>query len=282
VEVNACPTLGNKNVVIPNWNPMYAISWLAKRSAAESNPEICDYVFYENLDGVYQFVPLSVLKESTPLVKYHHTPSSRNPDTGGLFMKKEFYNILSYSVNSRGDKMREIASGVYSNNAISLDILGKRANMEIYAYFSQHKRVPSISKQPLIPAVTDDLSLNIGSYQKLLPKHSYRYDGIEDNDELEFVSTRRQSQINSFRTHALTIDVNGDSRRRVGEIVNIDLPAVENPKNKDEWVDPMMSGRYMITSILHEIGDGSYTMKMEVVKDGYDEKLSVVQNFGDN
>jgi hypothetical protein len=80
----------------------------------------------------------------------------------------------------------------------------------------------------------------------------------------------------------LTIDVNGDSRRRVGEIVNIDLPAVENPKNKDEWVDPMMSGRYMITSILHEIGDGSYTMKMEVVKDGYDEKLSVVQNFGDN
>lgn len=278
-EVNACPTLGTKTVIIPNWNPMYAISWLAKRAAAEENPDMCDYVFYENLEGDYQFVPLSFLKKSDALVRYHHTPSSRNPETGGVFMKKEFYNILSYSVTSRGDKMREIASGVYSNNALSLDLLGKRANMEIYSYFSQRKRVPTISKEPLIPVVADTLSLDIGAYQKFFPKHSFKYDGIEDNDELEVVSTRRQSLMNSFRTHSLVLDVYGDSRRRVGEIVDIDLPAIENPKNKDEWVDPMLSGRYMITSILHEIGDGSYTMKMEVVKDGYDEKLSVTQTF---
>lgn len=280
VEVNACPTLGNRNIVIPNWNPMFAISWLAKRSAAEYSPDMCDYVFYENLDGAYQFLPLSLLKSKPPQIKYHHTPTARNPETGGVFMKKEFYNILSYSVISRGDKMREIAAGVYSNNAIALDILTKRANMEIYAYFNQRKRVPTISDYPLIPIMSDDLSLNIGAYQKFLPKHSFRYNGIEDNDELELVSTRRQSLMNVFRTHTLNIDVNGDSRRRVGEVVNIDIPAVENPKNKDEWFDPFLSGKYMVTSILHEIGDGSYTMKMEAVKDGYDDKLSDTQSFG--
>ena len=79
----------------------------------------------------------------------------------------------------------------------------------------------------------------------------------------------------------MTIDVNGDSRRRAGEIVKIDIPSVENPKNKDDWFDPFLSGKYMITSILHEIGDGSYTMKMEVMKDGYDEKLSDQQSFED-
>ena len=280
VEVNACPTLGKRNIIIPNWNPMYAISWLAKRSAAEYSPEMCDYVFFENLEGTYQFLPLSLLKSRTPSVKYHHTPTARNPETGGIYMKKEFFNILSYSVNSRGDKMREIASGVYSNNAVSLDILGKRANMEIYAYFSQRKRIPTISEHPLVPTLSDDLSLNIGAYQKFFPKHSFKYDGVEDNDELEIVSTRRQSQMNAFRTHSLTIDVNGDSRRRAGEIVSIDIPSVENPKNKDDWFDPFLSGKYMITSILHEIGDGSYNMKMEVMKDGYDEKLADQQSFG--
>lgn len=280
VESNACPTLGKRNIVVPNWNPMYAISWLAKRSAAEYSPEICDYVFYENLEGVYQFLPLSLLKSKTPQIKYHHTPTARNSETGGIFMKKEFYNILSYSVNGRGDKIREISSGVYSNNAVSIDVLGKRANMEIYSYFAQRKRIPTISDYPLVPVLSDDLSLNIGSYQKLFPKHSFRYDSVEDNDELEMVSTRRQSQMNVFRTNTLTLDVNGDSRRRVGEVVHIDIPAVENPKNKDDWFDPLLSGKYMITSILHEIADGSYTMKMEVVKDGYDEKLSNQSSFG--
>jgi hypothetical protein len=35
VAVNACPTLGNRNIIVPNWNPMYTVSWLAKRSSAE-------------------------------------------------------------------------------------------------------------------------------------------------------------------------------------------------------------------------------------------------------
>jgi len=279
IDVNACPTLGKKNIIIPNWNPMYAISWLGKRSAAEYSPEMCDYVFYQDLDGTYQFVPISLLKAKAPVVKYHHTPTARNQETGGVFMKKEFYNILSYSVNSRGDKMREVAAGVYSNNALAIDILGKRTNMEIYSYFNQRKRIPTISDNPLIPILDDDLSLEIGSYQKLYPKHSFRYDGVEDNDELELISTRRQSQVNVFRTHNLTIVVNGDSRRRVGEIVSIDIPSVENPKNKDDWFDPLLSGKYMITSILHEIGDGSYNLKMEVMKDGYDEKLASQQSF---
>jgi hypothetical protein len=36
----------------------------------------------------------------------------------------------------------------------------------------------------------------------------------------------------------------------------------------------------MITAILHELGDGDYTMKMELVKDGYDERIPDVQTFG--
>jgi len=279
LDVNACPTLGNRNIVIPNWNPMYAINWLAKRSAAEEMPEACDYVFFESLDGEYQFVPLSILKEQPPVVKYHHTPTARNPTTGQIFMKKEFYNILSYMVSDRGDKMREIVAGVYGNNAVALDIVGKRMDTAIYTYNTQRDRVPTISKYPLISKLKDDLSENVTAYQKLYPKHSFRYDTVEDNDELHQVSTRRQSQMNQFRTNTLTITVNGDSRRRVGEIVSVDIPSVEDPKNKDDWYDPYLSGNYMITAIVHEIGHGDYTMKMELAKDGYDEQIPEVQSF---
>lgn len=280
IEVNACPTLGNRNIVVPNWNPMYAVSWLAKRSSAEVMPEACDYVFFESLDGQYQFMPLSLLKKQESIVKYHHTPTSRNPETGEIFMKKEFYNILSFSIGGRGDKMREVVSGVYGNNAVALDIVGKQAETEVYTYFTHRDRIPTISKYPLVSKISDIYSENVTAYQKYYPKHSYKYDTVQDNDELHIVSTRRQSQMNQFRTNTLTIIVNGDSRRRVGEIVSVDIPSTEDPKGKDDWYDPYLSGRYMITAILHEIGDGDYTMKMELVKDGYDERIPDVQTFG--
>ena len=280
VEVNACPTLGNRNIVVPNWNPMYAVSWLAKRSAAETIPEACDYVFYENLNGDYQFMPLSLLKQRKSIVKYHHTPTARNPETGELFLKKEFYNILSFAIGGRGDKMREVVSGVYGNNAVALDIVGKQAETEVYTYFTHRDRIPTISKYPLVSKLSDTYSGNVTAYQKLFPKHSFKYNTIEDNDELHIISSRRQSQMNQFRTNTLTIVVNGDSRRRVGEIVSVDIPSTEDPKGKDDWYDPYLSGRYMITAILHELGDANYTMKMELVKDGYDERIPDVQTFG--
>jgi len=280
VEVNACPTLGNRNIVVPNWNPMYAVSWLAKRSAAETIPEACDYVFYENLNGNYQFMPLSLLKKRQSIVKYHHTPTSRNPETGELFLKKEFYNILSFTIGGRGDKMREVVSGVYGNNAVAIDIVGKQTDTEVYIYTIHRDRIPTISKYPLVSKISDPYSGNVTAYQKLFPKHSFKYDTIEDNDELHTVSARRQSQMNQFRTNTLTIVVNGDSRRRVGDIVSVDIPSTEDPKGKDDWYDPYLSGRYMITAILHELGDGNYTMKMELVKDGYDERIPDVQTFG--
>jgi hypothetical protein len=225
-------------------------------------------------------MPLSLLKKQESVVKYHHTPTSRNPETGEIFMKKEFYNILSFSIGGRGDKMREVVSGVYGNNAIALDIVGKQAETEAYTYFTHRDRIPTISKYPLVSKVSDTYSENITAYQKFYPKHSYKYDTIKDNDELHIISSRRQSQMNQFKTNTLTIIVNGDSRRRVGEIVSVDIPSTEDPKGKDDWYDPYLSGRYMITAILHEIGDGNYTMKMELVKDGYDERIPDVQTFG--
>jgi len=279
MEINCCPTLGRKNIIIPNWNPMYAISWLAKRSSAEMFPEACDYVFYETLSGRYNFMSLAVLKAQEASVKYHHTPANRDPITGEVMLKKEFYNIISLSVGGRGDKMREIVSGVYANNALALDVLGKRAYTEAYTYFTQRDKIPNISKYPLIPKFTDDLSFNITAYQKYYPKHSYRYDTVEDNDELHLVSTRRQSQMNQMKTNTLMAVISGDSRRRVGEIISLDVQGTENPKNKDDSYDPYLSGRYMITAILHEIGDGSYNMKMELARDGVDERLPEVQSF---
>lgn len=279
IDINCCPTVGQKSVIIPNWNPMYAISWLAKRSLAEPMPEATDFVFFQSMDGKYHFMPLSLMKAQPALIKYHHTPTSRDYGTGAILMKKEFYNIISFSIGGRGDKMREIVSGVYGNNAIALDIVGKRVSSEVYTYYTQRDKLPTISKYPLVSKLTDDLSFFVGAYQKYYPKHSFKFDGIEDNEELHLIAPRRQSQMNQFQTNTLTITVNGDSRRKVGEMVNVDIPSTENPKDKDDWYDPYLSGRYMITAILHEIGDGSYNMKMELVKDGYDEKIPDVQVF---
>ena len=70
----------------------------------------------------------------------------------------------------------------------------------------------------------------------------------------------------------LEITVSGDSQRRVGEIVYINLPSIE-PKNEENptSVDPFYSGRYMISRIKHTLSAESNTYEtiMELVKDSY-------------
>ena len=179
--------------------------------------------------------------------------------------------------------MREIVSGVYANNALVVDIFGKTSSTELYTYFTQRDRLPSISKYPLVSKLTDDLSFNVTAYQKYYPKHSFRYDTLEDNDEMEIVSTRRQSQMNQFKTNTLTILVNGDSNRRVGDMVELLIPSMEDPSGieKDFEYDRYLSGNYMVTKINHSFTHNNYELIITLVKDSYAQPLSNVKQDGE-
>jgi hypothetical protein len=71
----------------------------------------------------------------------------------------------------------------------------------------------------------------------------------------------------------MTIDVYGDTTLRVGNIVNLEFFSQEYTKDKNDFLDAYLSGRYMITTILHNVVDGVHTMRMTIARDSYYELL---------
>ena len=72
----------------------------------------------------------------------------------------------------------------------------------------------------------------------------------------------------------LNITISGDTTRKVGDVLNLELPSIE-PVLGDGTIpmDKLYNGRYLVTGLRHKIDSSSHVMVMEVVKDSYFSSL---------
>lgn len=260
-------TYGVKSIVIPNWSPFYAINFLANRSIYAGNVEMCDYVFFQNLEGKYFFIPISYLKSLPTCASYKHVPADHS--VGKLMAD----NAKSVVITNFGDKLRDFSTGTYGSLLTMFDTTYKKVEYDIYSYRQKFKDQIHVSKHPTIPSRNENFSEKIAAHRKFLPKHSYKYDDILDNDSYLDYSLKRHSLMNQIGSIGLEIDVPGDSRRRVGDVVEIEITSQEDTAKKTEWRDVYLSGRYLVTRIAHHIGRNEYNMVMSLTKDSFDEPI---------
>jgi len=262
-EVYAMPTDSPRSVIIPYWSPFYAINWLANKASAQENSAMSDYMFYQSLDGSYWFMPISHFKDKPVQAKYKHRPPDQSRDA------EEFNNITDLSYISTGNRLQDIGSGVFSSIQETFDIHNKKLEATAYRYTKNFTDVNHVDEYPLIPATLDHYSDKLMSYRKVLPKNSYKINDVKDNETHNLYSLSRQSLMNQMNTIILQITVPGDSRRRVGDIIELDIISQENTAKKDDPLDPYISGRYMVTKINHSFGHGDYELVMTIAKDSY-------------
>jgi TfoX/Sxy family transcriptional regulator of competence genes len=113
-------TEGNKSVVFPYWSPFYAINWLANRSHGILDNKLgCDYLFFQQLNGIYNFVPVSYFKNKEVVASYTRIPSDKTKDM------MQYKNIQEFIVLSYADKMKDVTSGMYASSYKTLDITKK-------------------------------------------------------------------------------------------------------------------------------------------------------------
>jgi hypothetical protein len=92
--------------------------------------------------------------------------------------------------------------------------------------------------------------------------------GIVDNTQVESLFQKRKYHLNTFLTQKLVIQVFGDSRRRIGDIVDLRVFKPQSDVTTlDDKTDKNLSGQYMITSIKHSLA-GSYSAKYELSRNG--------------
>jgi hypothetical protein len=272
----------NKSVVFPYWSPFYAINWLANKSYTTISPpnsgskgdrwyadkKAADYLFFQQLNGNYVFAPASYFKAQSTVAKYRQVPADKQNDA------LMFDNIEDVTLVSLNNKLQDVATGVYGSILNTIDIHKKKIGGDYYRYREKFFETQHTDEYPLVSPRLDGFSDNILSYIKVLPKNSYKFDGIEDNEEHERYALLRQSQMNQMNCVTLTIKVMGDSRRRVGDMIYVELPSPESLNTTGKGLnndgnDKYLTGNYLITKINHSFTHNDYELIMTISKDSY-------------
>jgi len=254
-------TKGKKKIVIPYMSPSDAILFLASRSSdTEDN---CNYVFYETLDNKFYFRPLFNVSSTIPVSWEYRTflPSMSN-----VSVDQEYTRIRELEIFESSDAIKNRTQGVFASELISTDLTYKKINKVDLSYKEAFDKTKHINPYGILPNFKF-FPIDANSHLKVYPKSSYGYDDIEDNDGYESQLLERNFQLLSSDSFKIAINVFGDSRRKVGQFVNVFINAPQAAELTTEKYDPYLSGRYLVYSITHIIKVDQYFMNLLLIKD---------------
>lgn len=263
-------TLPKTSFVLPYWSPLQSINWISTKCENYGN---CDYVFFEGMDNFY-FVSLSYFKKrrSTPIYySYTLDGEDRGADKD---MNSTLRKIISYTIENNGNNKSEMEiEGVFASNTLVHDVTTKTIREKTFFYSKDFKEASRLSENPIAPM----------SYASNVPasnKYTFTQNSLFMHDRIRqqydpFHSQKRRSQLLRNNAKVLNLEVFGDTRRRVGEILKVEILSPEFlPEKKMEVMDGTISGLFLLTSIGHQINkiDGHH-MTLEVMRDSYEEAI---------
>jgi len=279
------PTKNMGSLIINNKSPLEALNMLTSVARAEKY-QGANYVFFERSNGLYVFSSIEGLVDPntiTPVMKYS-LDTLPGDKKDAISLRK----IKGYKVLNMPNIAKNIEQGVYGSTLISNDLMKRKITTQKFNYdrlYRLHKHVnfnsgrggqgsTGISNNPRY-------SERYNSFVKFIPKHFGSFDilGVPFSnlaDERELTDLERRSQLRQMNAIRLEILINGDSQRRVGEVVDITIPAIQE-QNEDQGgrIDGILSGKYLISKIKHKILSKSagYSTVLQLVKDSYTNPL---------
>ena len=267
-------TFDNRSYVIPYWNPLYTINWLAHRARAASNITYCDYVFFQNSDG-HHFVPLSALKKQESKFTYTNYPGGFRDVKGDRMMETEQRNIFSMTVDDITDKIKQQNLGAFASSIVTHDLTTKTFSNFQFKYDEKYESVGThVEKNPLIPYKKTDYSDSVMSTLKFYPNTSFTMAGMERIADPDETVLYRQSLLNQMNSINLILECHGDTNVKVGQIIDFVTFGKESTKRNDKFEDDYLKGRYLVTSIKHIITDRNHRMTMTVSRDSFSEPIA--------
>lgn len=254
-------TQGKKNIVLPYMSPSDAILFLASRSTDSENN--CNFVFYETFSNEFYFKPL--FDNNVPSTWEYRTFL---PNMSNISILQEYTRIRELEIYDRSDSIKNITQGVYSSELVSTDVTYKQIKNKTLSYSAAFEKTKHLNPHGILPTLQPFTNrLTTKAHYKVYPKASYAYDNIRDNDNYEDQLLERNFQLLSSDSFKIAINVFGDTRRRVGEVVNMFINAPQSADLITEKYDPYLSGRYLIASIRHIIQLDVHYMNLLLIKD---------------
>jgi len=256
-------TTGNFDIVIPFWTPFYAINWLSRMARSAATPG-CSYVFFEDSVG-YHFTSIESLSQQEPLQPINLMPMNLAGETGEQSPVSDTQQRLEsaeeYEMVGSPDLLRFISTGVYGGKLLTVNPIDQR--------------IKSITMNAAVLFDATDhtnpnMFLQLGSDRTKKPQtehHDSFFRIAADNLKVDTWLLQRNAYISAFHGFQVKVSVPGNLLLRVGQIVQLNLPAATLGSKAEKPIDEMFSGNYMISAIRHKIDRVRYVCILELSKD---------------
>ena len=270
-------TFDTRSYVLPYWSPLYCMNWLAHRARSKRNTTLCDYVFYENSDG-FHFVPLSLLKGQSASFTYTDYVQGFRSKSGDRMIESELRNIIAMTVEDSTDKVRQQVLGMLSSSILTHDMTTKSWKAARFDYDRSYSfEGTHVEKHPLIPFEKTDYTDSPESHLRFYPNSTFLVGGVVSSHDYEETVLLRQSLLNQLNAMNLIVDCHGDTNVKIGQILELRVPAIESLKMKDDYEDEYLKGRYLVTTVKHVVTDREHRMTLTLSRDSLPEPLADIK-----
>ena len=277
-----------RKFVIPNLNPFQTINLLKQEAvSAEMSPH---YLFFENPDGFHFRSLESLIGSQGSLNDPHKKVYKSEPPNDPRAVEAALGTILHWEAEDNSNNFLNVKLGMLSSTLYYHDIFNKNIQKFDYDYNDTFDKRNSTNQEDkgsgtLIPqSKIDDKIITEYTNSKIFvhPTGSAKLfsdvpQGSDNNaDEWLQESRSRELQRDYF---TLKIETYGDTDIMCGDMINVLIPT-----NKPipaaagtEAYDPILSGRYLVTSLKHMImtEESMHSMVMTVMKDSVESATPV-------
>jgi len=305
------PTVGNRNMVVPNMRPFDVCRLLAGEAVSEQEGSP-HYLFYENTKGIHFRSLQSLYTQDIKQEFFASSPGVQNKENSEKTpnIEKELKRVSTFEQGAISDTVGNYRNGVLCSKQIQHDIFGKRYNVKTFNYiddFKSHKRINFNDKDKDNPIYADT---NIDGDNKIsdftdakiyvtpisaAPKDinidaSYMKDGAKYGEGFLYSNNRSHDSLLSRRSKlvelntgpSVNIQVNGQTHLSCGDIVRFDMP-IQGRNHEGEDTNKYYKGRFLISTLRHTFSNLStkHEILMRLVRDSFETPIPVVAEVDD-
>jgi hypothetical protein len=262
-------TTSNSEIHVSNfWSPTKNIFYLASRALNTLNNP--NFFFFENNEG-FIFMSLDTLMSAQPQHKLIRSQKMRDAK-GTMDVNEEYTKILDMSVPVQYDYFERLQQGYYGGRVYHLDLENKTLNVKNLVAKDDVKKVQLNKYLQTGPGIAALPEANLAfvpeanQFTTVIQKNLHNGSPSVSIDH----DLRRMALLKQLDAMKINVQVYGKLDYSVGRVVDftayIDAPVDETTTVQDS-IDPVLSGRYLITALSHEITPTSHVCNLELSKD---------------
>ena len=283
---------GNFNFISPSWRPFDVIAYISDKIVS-SETKKAGYMFFENKNGFY-FNTIDTLTKGELMNEEGNIPQFTYEQANVGDSEFNAYNIETMNYPDQGNHLEKMRTGAYVNTVIGVKApaltsgnlptagsgsdgpsgsIKKPVTQTLLQVFSEAETLNDAFPFPKIKEEYFDEKKPTRTKIRALPGMKNATTALDgsasagsmDTDTVA-ASAYSYSRWQLLNSITLDITVPGNVSLTVGMVIECKIPASKNEEDRTV-LDPIYSGRYLITGLYHDYNPEGLTTRLHLSKD---------------